>query len=277
MRKQKISRKKRRQQLRRRVGTIVFLGMVLLFIGIANHAGIWKSRGWVDKSVVDVQGGSIKKGLSGKKIKEMRQSGDYPESLLELAERNPEVKQFVLDYPEKKDKEVSIDISGEVAEGEIPLFLQWDERWGYQSYGEDMIAITGCGPTCLSMVYCGLTGDTAYHPLRMAQFAEENGYYVEGSGTAWDLMTKGARQLGLSAEELVFDEEHITSELRAGHPVICSMRPGDFTTAGHYIVLKGLDGSGDVCVCDPNSVSNSSRTWSLERIMPQIKNLWVYR
>lgn len=277
MRKQKISRKKRRQQLRRRVGTIVFLGMVLLFIGIANHAGIWKSRGWVDKSVVDVQGGSIKKGLSGKKIKEMRQSGDYPESLLELAERNPEVKQFVLDYPEKKDKEVSIDISGEMAKGEIPLFLQWDERWGYQSYGEDMIAITGCGPTCLSMVYSGLTGDTAYHPLRMAQFAEENGYYVEGSGTAWDLMTKGARQLGLSAEELVFDEEHITSELRAGHPVICSMRPGDFTTAGHYIVLKGLDGSGDVCVCDPNSVSNSSRTWSLERIMPQIKNLWVYR
>ena len=37
-------------------------------------------------------------------------------------------------------------------DGSVPLFLQWDERWGYRSYGGDFLAVTGCGPTALSMV-----------------------------------------------------------------------------------------------------------------------------
>lgn len=266
MGKQKISRRKRKRQLRRRMMFMMFLGATAAVLGAFCFSGIAK----------DEVGSKKEAAISGGQLQQMRDSGDYPESLIELAEGNPEAIDFVLDYPQKKDKEVRIDISEEVTKGEIPLFLQWDERWGYQQYGEDMIAITGCGPTCLSMVYCGLTGDITYDPWKMAQFAEEHGYYVEGFGTAWDLMTGGARQLGLSAEELIFDEAHITSELRAGHPVICTMRPGDFTTTGHYIVLKGIDDSGNISVCDPNRISNSSRTWTLEELMPQIKNLWVY-
>ena len=41
-----------------------------------------------------------------------------------------------------------------------PLFLQWDPRWGYTEYGEDsFLGLSGCGPTCLSMVLYYLTGD----------------------------------------------------------------------------------------------------------------------
>ena len=29
--------------------------------------------------------------------------------------------------------------------------------------------------------------------------------------------------------------------LENGEPVICSMRPGDFTTKGHFIVLVGME------------------------------------
>ena len=202
---------------------------------------------------------------------------EYPESLLELLELNPEAESFVRGYFQNKDKHPEIDLTDEVIQGTIPLFLQWDERWGYETYGSDFLAITGCGPTCLSMVWCGLSGETDLNPLRMAQYAEQEGYYVKGAGTAWDLMNYGAEELGLTVENIVFDADHILAQLRSGSPIICAMRPGDFTTTGHFIVLTGVDEYGRIMVCDPNSRNNSEKTWDVEQLIPQIKNLWGYR
>ncbi len=203
-------------------------------------------------------------------------SEDYPDSLVELLEKNPETREFVMDYPKKKDLHETIDLSGEITKGKIPLLLQWDERWGYESYGSDFMAVTGCGPTCLSMVVCGLTGNGEWNPYAVAVMAEQDGFYVQGSGSSWELMTKGAENIGLTPEEVVFDEAHILKTLREGRPIICAMRPGDFTTAGHFIVLKGADDDGNILVCDPNSRKNSEKSWSLPELMPQIKNLWSY-
>lgn len=201
----------------------------------------------------------------------------YPESLVELMERNPETKEFVRNYLKNKDKDFEIDLSEEVTEGTIPLFLQWDERWGYEKYGSDFMAITGCGPTCLSMVRCGLSGDTEWNPLKVAEMAEEQGYYVDGAGSSWDLMTEGAAELGLIANSVIYDAEHIMETLDSGTPIICIMRPGDFTTSGHFIVLTGVDEDGKVTVCDPNSRINSEKSWEVDDLIPQIKNLWSYQ
>ena len=149
----------------------------------------------------------------------LREQG-YPESLIALVERNPETKDFVLDYPKYKGLE-EIDISKDVMKGEIPHFLQWDERWGYETYGSDFLAVTGCGPTCLSMVTCGLTGDTQWNPYEVAKMAEDNGYYVDGSGSSWALMSSGAEKLGLTVSSVIFDAEHIRATLEAGQPIIC--------------------------------------------------------
>lgn len=200
----------------------------------------------------------------------------YPESLVELLERNPETKQFVLDYPKNKDKHPEIDLSKEVTKGTIPLFLQWDERWGYETYGNDFLAVTGCGPTCLSMVYCGLSGDTEWNPLKVAQMAKKEGYYVKGAGSSWDLMSAGAEKMGLTVNSVVYDADHILNTLENGTPIICIMRPGDFTTSGHFIVLTGVDKDGKVTVCDPNSRVNSEKSWDVDKLIPQIKNLWGY-
>ncbi|MEI3111948.1 MAG: hypothetical protein V8S71_09120 [Oscillospiraceae bacterium] len=35
---------------------------------------------------------------------------------------------FVYDYPKEGQQQPEIDLSGEVAKGTIPLFLQWDEH-----------------------------------------------------------------------------------------------------------------------------------------------------
>lgn len=202
---------------------------------------------------------------------------NYPESLLELLENNPETKDFVLGYFENKDKHPEIDLTKEVESGGIPLFLQWDKRWGYETYGSDFLAVTGCGPTCLSMVVCGLGGDSEWNPLAVAQMAEREGYYVQGAGSSWDLMTEGAAKLGLIGEKVIYDEAHILEELENGNPIICIMRAGDFTTTGHFIVLTGVDEDGEITVCDPNSIVNSEKSWEMEKLMPQIKNLWSYK
>lgn len=201
---------------------------------------------------------------------------EYPASLITLLENNPETADFVKNYRTEAGKEHKINLSSEVKKGTIPAFLQWDERWGYETYGSDMLAITGCGPTSLSMVVCGLTGDTSWSPLKVAEFAEENEYYEAGSGSKWSLMSSGAKELGLTAKELPLDENRVKEELEQGNPIICIMGPGDFTAAGHYIVMRGLSKSGQILINDPNSKKRTKEKWNFEDISSQIRNLWVY-
>lgn len=198
----------------------------------------------------------------------------YPEWLREMVERNPETKAFAKDY-ENRENYIGkpIDLSGEYHPGEVPLLLQWDRRWGYDSYGEYNIGVAGCGPTCLSMAYIYLTGDISGNPREMAEFAQENGYYSE-EGTAWSLWTEGAGQLGLHGTEISLDETVMKSRLDDGQVIVCSMAPGDFTTTGHFIVIRGYGAKG-FYVNDPNRKSNSEKTWSFEKLQGQIKCLWA--
>lgn len=201
-------------------------------------------------------------------------SGSYPVSLLELLAKNEETTEFVADYPEKKDTPAPESI-GEIKEGEFPLLLQWDERWGYLHYGDGIMANSGCGPTALSMVAAGLTGNGTITPYAIASYADANGYYVEGSGSSWSLMTEVAAHFGVSGMEMALSESAVTEALQTGHPVISSMKPGDFTTEGHFIVLTKIK-DGEITVYDPNSKEKSGRTWDYATLEPQIQNLWSF-
>ena len=203
-----------------------------------------------------------------------QQAGNMSDTLRQLVKNNPETIDFVRDYQAKKDVPPAENI-GEVTAGVIPHLLQWDERWGYQIYGDNMIAVNGCGPTVISMVASGLTGDNTITPYRVAKFAEQNGYYEGDAGTSWALMTEGAAQFGVYGEEMGLSEEAVFSSLENGNPIICSMSPGDFTTTGHFIVLVGIE-DGKIRVNDPNSVKRSEKLWDYETLYPQISNLWVY-
>ena len=85
-------------------------------------------------------------------------------------------------------------------------------------------------------------------------------------------MSDGAASIGLNSREISASADAVRAELEAGHPVICSVRPGDFTTTGHFIVLAGLAENGQVTVRDPNSEQNSTHPWDLERILAQCAN-----
>ena len=200
---------------------------------------------------------------------------EYPDEMIQLLASNRETKKFVLEYPQKKDLAPEINLDKEVGEG-VPRLLQWDQRWGYREYGDGVIGITGCGPTCLSMVYIYLTGDTSMNPYQMAQYSQNSGYYVNGTGTSWELMGNGASNLGLDAVQIPLDEDRIIANLEAGNPIICSMGPGKFTKTGHFIVLTEYK-NGKFKVNDPNSKKRSRSKWSYEDIAESVLNIWVYR
>ena len=159
---------------------------------------------------------------------------------------------------------------------DLPHFLQWDQRWGYEKYGSDFIAINGCGPTALSMVAVGLTGNTKLNPKAVADISYKNGYLVDGKGSRWDLMTSGAKLLGLESKELPLSASTIYNALNEGHPIIASMKPGDFTSSGHFIVLVGVTETGKIIVNDSDSIARSNTEWDLTTLMNQMKNLWAF-
>ncbi|MCR5100477.1 MAG: hypothetical protein K6B41_03875 [Butyrivibrio sp.] len=58
--------------------------------------------------------------------------------------------------------------------------------------------------------------------------------------------------------------------------MICSMKPGDFTYTGHFIVLTDIDEDGLVTVNNPNSPMNSAQKWDVDTLVSQMKCVWMY-
>lgn len=206
--------------------------------------------------------------------KEATEKG-YPAGVIELLDKNEETVEFVEHYEEKKDNPCAETIDGNWEEGQIPQLYQWDERWGYAAYGTSIVAVSGCGPTCMAMVAAGLTNDPSITPAKVAAYGTENEYVDEYNDTYWRFMKEAGANWNLSCYDGVFTEEQIRDELQAGHPIICSVGPGDFTQNGHFIVLTQY-AEGKVKINDPFSTKNSSKEWVFAEIADQIKAMWVY-
>ena len=199
----------------------------------------------------------------------------YPKDLLSALANNPEMADFVAGYSDGK-KNTKGALTAAEKEQDFPLFLQWDPRWGYRSYGSgSCIGLAGCGPTCLSMALFYLTRDAKLTPDKIADYSMENGYYVDGTGTAWALMEDVPKLYGISVTKLGADESNIRAVLDNGGVVICSVGRGEFTTSGHYILIYGYDSEG-LLINDPNCVARSNRKWVFSDIRWQIKNIWAY-
>lgn len=198
---------------------------------------------------------------------------EYPSILWGMLERNIDSLDYMLGYLENKGKVFAQDI-GHSTVGEYPLLLQYDTRWGYGIYGDSAIAINGCGPASVAIVVAGLTGRSDVTPYTVSEHSYKSGYYY--GGTSWNLFTEGVKEYGIQGQVLPLVKNKMIQELEAGHPIICSMRPGDFTTTGHIIVLSGVE-DGKFVVKDPNSRRRSSQLWDFETLQPQIKQLWSFQ
>lgn len=280
--------KRKRKRLKKRVKFFIFIFIIFLTIFLYNN-----KKENIDKeeqiSHSNISNESISYSTTTQtkepleKLEELSQKdkriktiienkGSYPEILLMMLSKNTDMTDYVYHYNKYKGKVFS-DNLGKVKKGQYPLLLQYDKRWGYGNYGNSVIAISGCGPTSVAMVIAGLTGRNDITPYDIAKYAYENGYYE--NGTSWDFFTKGVIKYGIIGKEIALSESVMVKELKKGHPIICSMRPGDFTTTGHLILITDYK-NDKFKINDPNSKERSNKLWSYQTLKTQIKNLWSF-
>ncbi len=286
MRRREQMRRKKRRRLRRKIRRICRLTAVLALLLVAVFAlkktnvipghHNYEMEKPVQRTEEEVQKKLEEMAKKHREYKDILEHyEDYPETYLAALANNPEMLDYVKGYLDSHGV-LDAKLTKSEKKEDYPLFIQWDKRWGYASYGTSSIGISGCGPTCLSMVIYGLTENELATPDKVARYSEEQGYYIEGTGTSWELMTDGAAAFGVTGSELSLDESSMKQALDAGHPIICAMRAGDFTAAGHFIMIYGYDKKGFI-INDPNSRTRSEKRWTYEELNGQIKNVWSYQ
>ena len=140
-------------------------------------------------------------------LDDIMNSTQYPKQLKDLALKNEEALEFVYDYPAEHVKEHTIDLTEEASMDSVPLFVQWDKRWGYEKYSGNFFAASGCGPTTLSMVVVYLTHNRDASPIAVAKYSKEAGYSVDGSGSSWTIISEGCRHYGVKAKAVALRAE----------------------------------------------------------------------
>lgn len=203
------------------------------------------------------------------KLEKIRTDRDtYPDALRALAEDNGETLNYVYYYPELHSARLAVDLTQELSGG-VPALYQYDLRWGYASYGPGALALTGDGPTCLSMAALALTGDEAYTPDAVAAYAEQNGYFNLTVGTTWSLMTQGSAAFGLSARELERSAQAMRDALREGAVLICYLTAEEPEAWDRYVVVTGYGDEGFV-VHDPASAAQTAEGWGTAALVDRL-------
>ena len=170
------------------------------------------------------------------------------------AEGNPNVIHFLYEYGHDfkspasfrytdEEKKIFTD-TGKSGAARVPLIMQWDYRWGFNWYGGGPAGLTACAPTCMTMIGLGLTGKESYTVPAMCSYAEGKGYWVNGQGTSWSLVTDAFPNDPITCQQTSVDEGSIASALNAGNPVLINVGVGKFSAVGHFMVLTGVDKVG---------------------------------
>lgn len=161
-------------------------------------------------------------------------------------------------------------ITGDMANN-FPYYNQSDPRWGATPYGQGTISSSGCGPTSMAMVMKSY--GTNVTPVETSNWSLQNGFRVNGQGTSWGFFDAIGKQNGLTTSQFS-SKDTAKQYLSKNIPVIGSMRPGDFTKGGHFIVFTGYDGT-NVVVNDPASKERSTKTWGADYALNQAKQFWA--
>lgn len=236
-----------------------------------------KTKEELDKKISQIQGN-----FTAKEKRELdyivKNINSYPDDLLEKLIRNSEVIDYVYSYKDRESynqRPLEGITSSYDVEGQVPLFLQWDRRWGYRLYGKEMMGLAGCGPTSLAMVVNYFDKGAKTNPYEVAKYSYENGYVSPKNFTSWKLFENGLKKYGLQSRDVVPVEAKMKRALDNGDLLIVSVKPGIFTDRGHIIVIKGYTRNGDFLVNDPNSIKNTTRSWSFDVLKDQIRKIWA--
>jgi len=145
-------------------------------------------------------------------------------------------------------------------------------RWG------ERIAHTGCGPTVLAMIVATETGKRQVTPLTITRQITPK-WYAIGSGTSERAFSATAKRYHLK-ERHANDFGDAARVAKLGGLSIIHARPGHFTGAGHYMVLKSYK-NGKFRIADPNNApgrDSEKRAWTPTQLRAAgIDNIWTFR
>lgn len=165
----------------------------------------------------------------------------------------------------------------------IPLFIQWDSRWGNQPYAGETIGVAGCAPTSMAMVITGLEGkmngidlnnDNIVDPSEAAKWSTKNGYAAYMQGTYDGFINAISREAGLSVEQ-TYSGDKAYNALKEGKVVVANVVSGTIINGYHFLVLTGVNHDGSIRMNDPYSKSNSEKSWALNTIKIESRNYWI--
>lgn len=206
--------------------------------------------------------------------------------LLTLALNEPEAVSFVANYL-TADKSAS-SYTDEVTRGEVPQLYDWDTRWGYVSYGDGCIGVTGSAPTTIAMAYMGLTGRSDVTPATIAQgtstigsSSSQNSNASNGtntsssnsntSGTASDSAESVIQlmsETGLDATQYDSSSDTLVACLSSSSVAAVYIDEDGLqdNRSAHWALVVGMNQDGTLNVFDPTSSLVSTRTWDSSTI-----------
>jgi hypothetical protein len=201
-------------------------------------------------------------------------ASQYPEGLIQLALDEPSAVGFVYAYP-SADKETAGTWSGSVTKGVSPTLYTFNSAWGYLTYADQTLALTGSGPTVMSMAYMGLTGSTDKTPADFATLATDGGYATGDAYTTSDFFTAVAADLGLTTSTLDSQDGTTASDaletaLSNGSVVAVEVSGSTFST-DRWILVTTLNSDGSVTIHDPLSTENTAHAWDPATILSLAK------
>lgn len=213
------------------------------------------------------------------------------ERLLQLALNEPEAVSFVANYL-TADKSAS-SYTDTVTQGQVPQLYDWDTRWGYVSYGDGCIGVTGSAPTTIAMAYMGLTGKSDVTPATIAQGTSTgSGSSTASSSTnsnssstnanrtsststtgssasdAADSVIQLMSQVGLSATQYDSSSETLVACLSSTSVAAVYVSDDGLqdNRDAHWALVVGMNQDGTLNVFDPTSSLVSTRTWDSSTI-----------
>ena len=197
----------------------------------------------------------------GEKLAQIAANADAYENqaLLELALSEPSAIDFVAAYPEAE--KAAQPYEDTVEKGTVPQLVCWDSRWGNVDYAGGPLALTGSGPTALSMAYMALTGKGDKSPADLAQAITEAEMATGDSLMSGTFLTDSLGDLGLTCSTYTSNAENLAQVLDTGNYLLIEAKAGTLTDAAHWVIIVTEESNGSVRVYDPTSPEVGSHTW----------------
>ncbi len=172
---------------------------------------------------------------------------------------------------------------GGVANGDFVFYTQWDPKsaWADHPFWGGTIAENGCGPTGAAEVIATFA-DKTVTPDKVADFITS--INAEGQGSR---LPEVYANYKLTAKH-IDGKQAIIDGLRAGGMIqISASGSTPFTSAGHFIIIRGITVDGQVLLGDPNSPAPgampgharsdyNSRPWDLDTIFAAMDSTGVH-